>query len=257
MGLSLYIRVTWGRDPQLFWASDWYWSMACRNQATQQGVSLNVMCLNHPQTLFHKTGPWCQNRVGTTEGDRLWCPTHSWWIKYNSLIWDWEPGIDTGLKAPQLSCCPAGSSASLSHPCPIVRSYFPLLQNRAVSQRLLLSQGEGQELPPRCTCLPVGQATVLIPLLLPGYLSLMQGHSWLPSPRRYLTVDQVCPSFIQENNSPPAHQFPGSDAWGLTRLLGFHVRFSFRLPEIPQVSLFEVIHLELNSDHSVLLIMFL
>ena len=50
------------------WAVDWYLSGPVRNCTAQQDVSLNVMCLNHPQTIpptpvhgkivFHKTGCW-------------------------------------------------------------------------------------------------------------------------------------------------------------------------------------------------------
>ena len=51
-------------------------SRPVRNWAMLQEVSLNVMCLNHPQTIpippplvhgkivFHETGPWCQKSWG-------------------------------------------------------------------------------------------------------------------------------------------------------------------------------------------------
>ena len=56
-------------------ALDWYQSGPIRNWAAQQGVSLNVMCLNHPETIplipqvhgkivFHETSPWCQKSWG-------------------------------------------------------------------------------------------------------------------------------------------------------------------------------------------------
>ena len=53
---------------------DQYWSRPVRNQAAQQEVNLNVMCLNHPETIlpppvrgkiiFLKTGPWHQKGGG-------------------------------------------------------------------------------------------------------------------------------------------------------------------------------------------------
>ena len=55
------------------WAAERYRSGPVRNQAAQQEVNLNVMCLNHPQTIpvspvcgkivFHETSP-CAKKVG-------------------------------------------------------------------------------------------------------------------------------------------------------------------------------------------------
>ena len=60
---------------QYLQVADQYQSRPVRNQATEQ-VRVNVMCLNHPETIlphlplsveklsFHKTGPWCQKGWG-------------------------------------------------------------------------------------------------------------------------------------------------------------------------------------------------
>ena len=58
-------------------------------------------------------------------------------------------GCPTWWPTCMVSCCSTGSLATLSQPCPIMRTCFLLLENRALPWKLLMSQGKGQELP--CT----------------------------------------------------------------------------------------------------------
>ena len=79
--MCLYIDIKLSRPgvPNL-WAADRYRSRPVRNQAAQQEVSLNVICLYYPQTSPHPGRwknclPWNQSlvpkRLGTAALDEL------------------------------------------------------------------------------------------------------------------------------------------------------------------------------------------
>ena len=77
-GVSLWVRVAKKnlRRPSRtgvpnLWATDWYRFVPVRNWATQQELSLNVMHLNHPETIPHPYCPICGKIV--SHEARTWC----------------------------------------------------------------------------------------------------------------------------------------------------------------------------------------
>lgn len=152
------------------------------------------------------------------------------------------PGVPTGRStwAPHaVSCCSARRQTSLQHPYFILRSSFLLLENRALSWRLPLSRVKGKnflffaQLPSPHWPIdrsaasevwrpPFPRTLYHIPLCLP--VSYLLGRDtadgWVPGGGGHhaflscLTLHRVCPSFIQETNSPPVYQFIRNNAWG-------------------------------------------